>query len=100
MELRELPDIHVGHADEPRPAGSVQALHRLPGFPVVGAQAMSDRWPVENVRVEAVGTEVLQRPGERLLDLRRERRARVVGQAVVLPAEVGELRLEEDVLPP
>ena len=46
---------------------------------------------------KVVNAEVLQRARERLLDLRGEWGAGVIGKTVVLPVDVGELRLEEDV---
>ena len=98
VELGELRDAHVGNAEEPCLAGSVQALHRLPRFPVVVAQAVTDRGPMQDVGVEVVDAEVLQRAREGLFDLRGEWCVRVIRETVVLAVDVGELRLEEDVL--
>ncbi len=53
---------------------------------------------MQDVGVQVVDAEVLQRARAGLLDLRGEGRAWVVGKAVVLAIDVGEFRLEEDVL--
>jgi len=53
---------------------------------------------MQDVRVEVVDAEMLQRARERLLDLRGEWSTRIIGKTVVLPVDVGELRLEEDAL--
>ena len=53
---------------------------------------------MQDVAVDVVGAEMLERAGHRLRDLDRQRRARVVGQPVVLPGLVRELRLQEQIL--
>src|SRR5213593_988748 len=90
--------LTLENAEEPCLPGAVQALHRLPRFPVVVAQAMTDRGPMQDVGVEVVDAEVLQRAREGLFDLRGEWRVRVIRETVILAVDVGELRLEEDVL--
>ena len=52
---------------------------------------------MEHEAVDVVGPEVLERARERLADLGREIGRGVVGQPVVLPALVRELRLQEEI---
>ena len=58
-------------------------------------RARRARRPVQHVRVEVVGAQVLERRRERLRHLLAVRRRRVVRQAMILPADVGELGLQE-----
>ena len=52
---------------------------------------------MQHVAIDGLDAEMLERAGHRLRDLPRQWRPRVVRQAMVLPALIGELRLHEDV---
>src|SRR5262249_54528201 len=97
-ELVELFEADVADPDQAGAAGVVDRLHRPPGLPVVRGEAVPPARAVEEVGVDDRGPQVLQRAGERLLDLPGDRGPGVVGQAVVLPRSEGELRLEEQVV--
>ena len=51
---------------------------------------------MEQVAIDVIGTEVLERAGHRLGDLSGQVGSRVVGQSMVLALTVRELRLQED----
>jgi hypothetical protein len=54
---------------------------------------------VEDERVDVVRAEVLERARERLLHLGGNRGLRVVWKTLILPREVGELGLQEQLVP-
>jgi hypothetical protein len=53
---------------------------------------------VQQVGIDHLDAQVIDRAGEGLLDLERDRGVRIVGQAVILPRPGGELRLEEQAI--
>ena len=65
----ELPQGEVADAQQAGTAALVQGLHRPPRLPVRRGQAVLPAGAVQQVRVDHVGAQVLQRAGERLLDL-------------------------------
>ena len=52
---------------------------------------------MQNIGIDDLGAEVLQRTGERLHDLGGDGRPLVVGQAIILPVPEGEFGLEEQI---
>ena len=52
---------------------------------------------MQHEAVDAVRAEMLQRTGQRLCDLNCRLAPRIVGQTMVLPALVGEFRLQEKI---
>ena len=77
----------------------MDGFHRPPGLPVGRGQAEPLRGAVQHVGVDDLGAQVLERAGERLLDLdaRWARRDRRAGGDPAPPE--GELGLQEQVVP-
>ena len=54
---------------------------------------------MQQITVDVIGVEVIERTGERLLHLSGKLGAGIVGKAVVLSALVGKFSLQEKVIP-
>ncbi len=84
--------------DMPDHARVVQGLHRLPGVKISGGEPFSHRRPVQDKTVDLAHPQMFPRGCKGLLDLFTHRRLWVIRQSLVLPAKMGELGLDEDIL--
>ena len=85
----------IADAEETGPAALLDGLHRPPGLPVGRRQSDPLGWAMEQEGIDHLDAQVLERAGERLLDLDRDGCLGVVGQAVILPPPESELGLKE-----
>ena len=77
----------------------MDGFHRPPGLPVGPSQTDLLGGAVEDIGIDHRGAQMLERAGERLLDLNRDGGVSIVGQAVILATPEGELGLQEQILP-
>src|SRR5262249_48059252 len=68
-EQVQLAQAHVADAEHPRLAVAMEALHRPPNAPVGFAETSANRRSMKDVRVEVVGSKMLERRRERLAHL-------------------------------
>jgi hypothetical protein len=103
-DLRERDEVfhlarrHVARAQRKHPSRCDERFHRAPCFVIVAPESFVHRRSVQHQTVDVLDTQVLERALERLRDLRRDRRARIEGQTVILSIEEGELRLKEELV--
>ena len=95
--LLELTERDVTHADPARVALVARVQHRLPDFNVGSGPSRRRRWTVQDEAVHVISAEMLERAGQRLRDLERKWRRRIVGKAMVLASERSELCLQEEI---
>src|ERR1019366_499048 len=99
-QLLELVQSNVADSEESRSSGRLQLLHRPPHFTVARGETAAARGSVKNVRIDRIDLQMLERASEGLANLTGRNRARIVRQAVVLSAGVGELGLKEHLVAP
>ncbi len=95
----ELFEGDVADSEQADPAAVVDRFHRSPGCPVGGSQTGPLRGAVQQVGIDHLSAQMLERAGERLLDLDRDGGLGIVGQAMILPPPEGELGLQEQIIP-
>src|SRR5260370_3765971 len=92
-EALELFEGDVADPEQASPAAIADRFHRSPGLPVFRSQAYPLSGAVEQIGIDYLGAQMVERAGERLLDLGPDWRFRIVGQAVILRTPEGKLGL-------
>ena len=92
---RQLQSVHIADPNHARTAGVVDRLNCAPDFPILGAQAGMGIRTMEEIRIDTIGFQILQRRFERLIDLRCETRSRIVGNPLIMAVQRCEFCLQK-----
>jgi hypothetical protein len=95
--LLQVPQRNIAHPQQARAAGIALFPHRFPNLGVRIGPAPAGRGPVQHIAVHMVGPKMFQRTAHRLRNLNRKAGRGIVGQPMILPRLISELRLQKKI---